>query len=90
MRMMLWSDRGYDGRLDAAGIVSTTLAQLHPGAIVLLHDGFEAKAPELVDRASTVAALPGIIEGARRAGYRFPPGGAIAAGSSRKPSPSRL
>lgn len=73
MRMMMWSDRGYDGRLDAPGIVSTTLAQLHPGAIVLLHDGFEAKAPALVDRSATVAALPGIIEGARRAGYRFPP-----------------
>lgn len=73
MRMMLWSDRGYDGRLDAPGIVAATLSQLHPGAIVLLHDGFEAKAPSLVDRSATVAALPGIIEGARRAGYRFSP-----------------
>ncbi|MBI2386438.1 MAG: polysaccharide deacetylase family protein [Elusimicrobia bacterium] len=72
MRMMLWSDRGRDGDLDAAGIVSTTLARLHPGAIVLLHDGFEAKAPDLVDRSATVAALPAIIDGARRAGYRFP------------------
>lgn len=83
MRMMLWSARGYDGRLDAAGIVATTLEQLHPGAIILLHDGFEAKEPALVDRAATAAALPGIIAGARRAGYRFASGGATPTGTSR-------
>ena len=71
MKMMLWSDRGYDGTLDAAGIASTTLAQLGPGAIVLLHDGFETHAPALVDRSATVTALPHIIAGARRAGYSF-------------------
>jgi peptidoglycan/xylan/chitin deacetylase (PgdA/CDA1 family) len=71
MKMMLWSDRGHDGELDAAGIAETTLAQLVPGAIILLHDGFETKAPSLVDRSATVAALPAIIAGARKAGYRF-------------------
>jgi peptidoglycan/xylan/chitin deacetylase (PgdA/CDA1 family) len=74
MKMMLWSDRGRDGALDADGIAAVTLSQLHPGAIVLLHDGFEAKSPEAVDRSATVAALPRIIDGARRAGYRFAPG----------------
>jgi peptidoglycan/xylan/chitin deacetylase (PgdA/CDA1 family) len=83
MKMMLWSDRGHDGDLDAAGISKITLAQLHPGAIVLLHDGFEAKAPELVDRSATVSALPGIIAGVRRAGYRFASGGAVLLASSR-------
>ena len=73
MKMMLWSDRGYDGELDAAAIAATTLAQLQPGAIVLLHDGFEAKAPALVDRSATVSALPEIIAGVRRAGYRLAP-----------------
>ncbi|MCM2305684.1 MAG: polysaccharide deacetylase family protein, partial [Elusimicrobia bacterium] len=83
MRMMLWTSRGYDGRLDAAGIVSAVLSQLGPGAIILLHDGFEAKAPALVDRSATAAALPGIIAGARRAGYRFASGGATPTGTSR-------
>lgn len=73
MRMMLWSDRGYDGELDAAGIAAATLEQLHPGAIVLLHDGFEAKEPALIDRSATVSALPAIIAGAREAGYAFEP-----------------
>lgn len=90
MKMMLWSDRGRDGALDADGIAGITLAQLHPGAIVLLHDGFEAKAPGLVDRSATVAALPRIIDGARRAGYRFAPGAAATLVASRgKTRPSR-
>ncbi|MDD5301744.1 MAG: polysaccharide deacetylase family protein [Elusimicrobia bacterium] len=101
MKMMLWSDRGHDGDLDAAGISKITLAQLHPGAIVLLHDGFEARASEFVDRSATVSALPGIIDGVRRAGYRLAPAGRAAsssapllaaegaAGSTRKPSSSR-
>jgi peptidoglycan/xylan/chitin deacetylase (PgdA/CDA1 family) len=94
MKMMLWSDRGYDGALDSAGIAKTTLEQLAPGAIVLLHDGFEAKDPALVDRSATVAALPAIIAGAKAAGYVFAPlaqrlssGGA--AGASQKPSSPR-
>ncbi len=71
MKMMLWSDRGHDGELDSAGIAETTLSQLGPGAIILLHDGFETKAPALVDRSATVKALPAIIAGARAAGYRL-------------------
>lgn len=82
MKMMLWSDRGHDGALDAAGIAATTLAQLHPGAIILLHDGDEAKDPSLVDRAATVAALPAVVAGVRRAGYRFASPGATATGTS--------
>jgi peptidoglycan/xylan/chitin deacetylase (PgdA/CDA1 family) len=90
MKMMLWSDRGHDGNLGAAGIAETTLTQLHPGAIILLHDGFEAKAPALVNRSATVSALPRIISGVRRAGYVFAPlgygresGGATPTGTSR-------
>ncbi len=71
MTMVLWSVRGYDGALDAHGIARVTLAKLHPGAIVLLHDGFETHAPSEVDRSATVRALPAIIEGARKAGYTF-------------------
>ena len=88
MKMMLWSARGHDGALDSAGISAKTIAQLEPGAIVLLHDGFEAH--ELVDRSATVAALPAIIAGARAAGYAFAPlqksvsGGATPPGTSRR------
>lgn len=72
MRMMLWSDRGHDGALDAEGVTKTTLAQLEPGAIVLLHDGDEVHEPSLVDRSATVKALPAIIAGVRKAGYTLP------------------
>jgi peptidoglycan/xylan/chitin deacetylase (PgdA/CDA1 family) len=71
LTMVLWSDRGHDGALDAGGIAKTTLDQLTPGAIILLHDGFETRAPAEVDRAATVRALPAIISGVRKAGYTF-------------------
>jgi peptidoglycan-N-acetylglucosamine deacetylase len=45
--------------------------RLRPGAIVLLHDG-DGYDPE-GDRMQTAAALPGIIEDARSAGYEFAP-----------------
>lgn len=71
LTMVLWSVRAYDGRLDAAGITQATLSRLHPGAIILLHDGFETHAPAEIDRSATVRALPGIISGIRKAGYTF-------------------
>ncbi|MDE2141894.1 MAG: polysaccharide deacetylase family protein [Elusimicrobia bacterium] len=71
LTMVMWSDRGYDGRFDARGVAKTTLDQLAPGAIILLHDGFETHAPSDVDRSATVGALPAIIAGVRKAGYRF-------------------
>lgn len=69
MRMVLWSVRGYDGRLDAEGVARTTLEQLKPGAIILLHDGFETQPADRIDRSATVRALPAIIDGVRKAGY---------------------
>lgn len=75
MTMVLWSDRGYDGRYDASGIAQATLERLTPGAIILLHDGFEARPDAEVDRAATVRALPAIIAGVRKAGYAFAPVG---------------
>jgi len=73
LTMVMWSDRGYDGDRDAAGIARATLGRLAPGAIILLHDGFETRAPAEIDRSATVGALPAIIAGARRAGYEFGP-----------------
>ena len=69
--MVLWSDRGHDGKLGAQGIVKTTLDGLQPGAIILLHDGFEARPDAQTDRSATVEALADIIDGARQAGYTF-------------------
>jgi len=47
-------------------IARRVLAALHPGAIVILHDGGG-------DRSQTVAALPVIIGGIRAAGYQIVP-----------------
>jgi len=71
LTMVLWSMRGYDGRYGADGIAKTSLEQLQPGGILLLHDGFEARPAADVDRSATVRALPAIIAGARKAGYSF-------------------
>lgn len=73
LTMVLWNDRGYDGRYDADGIVKATLSGLTPGAIILLHDGFEARPAAETDRAATVKALPAIIRGVRAAGYALAP-----------------
>jgi peptidoglycan/xylan/chitin deacetylase (PgdA/CDA1 family) len=73
LTMVLWSIRGYDGRLGASAIAEKTLSQLEPGGIILLHDGFETHRPAEIDRSGTVRALPAIIQGIRRAGYVFIP-----------------
>ena len=53
-------------RPGAALIARRVLAALHPGAIVILHDGGG-------NRSQTVAALPTIIHGIRAAGYQIVP-----------------
>jgi hypothetical protein len=47
-----------------ARIAATTFAEVRPGAIILMHDGGGP-------RAQTVAALPRVILGLRRRGYRL-------------------
>jgi peptidoglycan/xylan/chitin deacetylase (PgdA/CDA1 family) len=71
MRMVMWSDAGYDWNNDAEGIVRDTLKGLRPGAIILLHDGLERRPPGEINQANTVRALPLIIDEARKAGYTF-------------------
>ena len=71
MRLVNWSDTGYDWKLETDGIVRTALAHLSAGSIILLHDGCEARPPEEVDRSQTVAALPAILDGAAKAGFTF-------------------
>jgi len=53
-------------RPGAAMITRRVLAALHPGAIVIMHDGGG-------NRSQTVAALPAIIRGIRAAGYQIVP-----------------
>jgi hypothetical protein len=45
-------------------IATAALDALHPGAVVLLHDGGG-------DRRATVEAVPLIVQGARLAGYEL-------------------
>jgi peptidoglycan/xylan/chitin deacetylase (PgdA/CDA1 family) len=71
LRLVNWSDTGYDWKLDTEGIVRETLKTLGPGSIILLHDGGRAYPPERVDRSATVKALPAILEGAVKAGFTF-------------------
>ena len=53
--------------------------RLKPGAVILLHDG-DGYDP-VGDRRATAAALPGIIEDARSAGYEFRPASDLLAAS---------
>ena len=71
LRLVNWSDTGYDWKLDTLGIVRETLKTVGPGSIILLHDGGRAYPPQRVDRSPTVKALPAILEGAARAGFTF-------------------
>ncbi len=61
----LWSVDPMDWRAESPeAIIQMMMSQVKPGAIVLLHDGGG-------DRQMTVAALPGIIERLKSAGYFF-------------------
>ncbi len=71
LRLVTWSDTGYDWKLDADGIVRETLKTLGPGSIILLHDGRNNLPPERVNRSPTVKALPIIIQEAAKAGLTF-------------------
>jgi peptidoglycan/xylan/chitin deacetylase (PgdA/CDA1 family) len=71
LRLVNWSDTGYDWKFDAERIVRETLKTLGPGSIILLHDGRRAYSPERVDRSTTVKALPAILDGAVKAGFTF-------------------
>ena len=63
--MVLWSaDTGDYQQPGVPLIVQRALAGARPGAIILMHDGGG-------DRAQTIAALPEVIHGLRRRGYRL-------------------
>jgi chitin deacetylase len=60
----MWSVDSSDYFLSQSEILDQVLAQIHPGAIVLLHDGGGP-------RHHTVAALPLLIETLQQQGYEF-------------------
>jgi peptidoglycan/xylan/chitin deacetylase (PgdA/CDA1 family) len=72
MRVVQWSDTGYDWENGVDAIVSATLQHLRPGSVILLHDGCEVrKSGGEADRSDTVEALPAILDGALRDGLTF-------------------
>ncbi len=67
-----WSFGVWDTALPGPEVIrSRTRRHLHPGAIILLHDG-DGYDPQ-GDRLQTAEALPGIIRDARDLGYTFRP-----------------
>jgi peptidoglycan/xylan/chitin deacetylase (PgdA/CDA1 family) len=73
LRLVAWSDTGYDWDYEADEIVRRTLEKLGPGSIILLHDGKRADPLARFDRSSTVRALPAILDGVQKAGLTFVP-----------------
>lgn len=64
-KVAMWDMRLLEDELDADGNVDYVLGHLRPGSIVLCHDAGLAK------RRVGMAAIPGILAGARRAGFEF-------------------
>ena len=65
MLTVMWSLDTNDYKLPAAeAMAAQVLAEIHPGAIVLAHDGGG-------DRTTTSAALPIILKGLTKAGYKM-------------------
>jgi peptidoglycan/xylan/chitin deacetylase (PgdA/CDA1 family) len=59
----------WDGEVGSDAIAERALAEVHPGAIICLHDGDGKDATATRD--ATVAALPAIVQGLRRDGYEL-------------------
>lgn len=68
-RVMMWNDdpRDWDKQRSAAEIDRTVLAELHPGAIIILHDGRDTHVD--YPRDNLIQALPQLIDQIRQAGY---------------------
>jgi peptidoglycan-N-acetylglucosamine deacetylase len=65
MLSVLWSVDSQDWKKPGVdGIVGNVLSAVHPGAIILMHDGGG-------DRSQTIAAVERIVPELRRQGYRF-------------------
>jgi len=69
---VLWSVQSFDWQdpPEPADIVEQVLAEVEPGAIVLLHDG-QRETNDAKPRTSTLAALPALLDGLRSDAYVF-------------------
>ncbi len=68
---VLWSIQSFDWQdPEPDEIVAQVLAEVEPGAIVLLHDG-QRETNDASPRPSTLAALPTLLERLRSDGYEF-------------------
>jgi peptidoglycan/xylan/chitin deacetylase (PgdA/CDA1 family) len=69
---VLWSVQSFDWQdpADPQEIVAQVLAEVEPGAIVLFHDG-QRETNDEEPRASTLAALPAVLERLSSDGYEF-------------------
>jgi peptidoglycan/xylan/chitin deacetylase (PgdA/CDA1 family) len=68
---VLWSVQSFDWQdPQPEPIVEQVLAEVEPGAIVLFHDG-QRETNDATPRASTLKALPTILERLRSDGYEF-------------------
>ena len=69
---VLWSVQSFDWQdpPDPKEIVAQVLAEVEPGAIVLFHDG-QRETNDGRPRASTIAALPDVLERLSADGYEF-------------------
>ncbi len=73
LKLVMWSVMGFDWKYKTLAIISATTRRLHPGAVILLHDGHEQPPTDGINQSSTVGALPAIIEAATRLGLTFAP-----------------
>lgn len=70
LHLASWSVRGFDTRInDAEKVQAKLIKGLHPGAIVLMHDGNAART--IADEPVIVAVLPALLEAAKAKGLRF-------------------
>jgi peptidoglycan-N-acetylglucosamine deacetylase len=73
LKMVMWSVMAFDWKFETQAIIRATTRRLHPGAVILLHDGHEQPPAGGIDQSSTVDALPAIIEAVTRSGLTFVP-----------------
>lgn len=71
LRLVMWSVTGYDWKYGTQAIAKATIRKMHPGAVILLHDGHEQPPAGGIDQSRTVRALPAIIEAVTRRGLVF-------------------
>jgi peptidoglycan/xylan/chitin deacetylase (PgdA/CDA1 family) len=70
LRLASWSVRGFDTRVsDASKVTNTLLNGLHPGTIILLHDGNAARTAE--NTAVILMVLPVLLAAAKHAQLNF-------------------